>query len=159
MKQTVIDILIYLFEHYFDDELVIDADRDRLQSELRSAGFDAVQVSRAFEWLQGLATQEEDITYGSVDGSSPNRVLTAEERLKLDLECQGFLIYLEQVGVLDPKSRELVIERVMALRSEEIDIEQLKWIILMVLFNLPGREESFLWMEDLVLDEVTDTLH
>lgn len=159
MKQTVIDILIYLFEHYFDDELVIDADRDRLQSELRSAGFDAVQVSRAFEWLQGLATQEEDITYGSVDGSSPNRVLTAEERLKIDLECQGFLIYLEQVGVLDPKSRELVIERVMALRSEEIDIEQLKWIILMVLFNLPGREESFLWMEDLVLDEVTDTLH
>lgn len=159
MKQNVIDILIYLFEHYFDDELVIDSDRDRLQSELRSAGFDAVQVSRAFEWLQGLATQEEDITFGDVDGSGSNRILTTDERLKLDVECQGFLVYLEQVGVLDPRSRELVIERVMALRSEEIDIEQLKWIILMVLFNLPGREESFLWMEDLVLDEATDILH
>lgn len=159
MKQNVIDILIYLFEHYFDDELVIDSDRDRLQSELRSAGFDAVQVSRAFEWLQGLATQEEDITYGDVDGSGSNRILTTDERLKLDVECQGFLVYLEQVGVLDPRSRELVIERVMALSSEEIDIEQLKWIILMVLFNLPGREESFLWMEDLVLDEATDVLH
>ena len=159
MKQTVIDILIYLFEHYFDDEMVIDSDRDRLQSELRSAGFDAVQVSRAFEWLQGLATQEEDITYGDVDGSGSNRILTTDERLKLDVECQGFLVYLEQVDVLDPRSRELVIERVMALRSEEIDIEQLKWIILMVLFNLPGREESFLWMEDLVLDEATDVLH
>ena len=159
MKQSVIEILIYLFEHYFDDELVIDSDRDRLQSELRSVGFDSAQVSRAFDWLQGLATQEEEITFGQISESSGNRIFTTDERLKLDTECQGFLLFLEQVGVLDPRSRELVIERVMALNSDEIDITHLKWIILMVLFNLPGREDSFLWMEELVLDDESNTLH
>ena len=55
MKQTVIDILIYLFEHYIDDDIELDADRDHLKSELRDAGFEAGQVSKAFEWLQELA--------------------------------------------------------------------------------------------------------
>lgn len=159
MKQTVIDILIYLFEHYFDDELVIDADRDRLQSELRSAGFDSGQVSRAFDWLQGLASQEDAITYGEMEKTGSIRVFTADECVRLDAECRGFLLYLEQAEVLEPRSRELVIDRVMALKPEEIDLEQLKWIILMVLFNLPGHEDSFIWMEGLVLDEATDTLH
>ena len=39
MKQTVIDILIYLFEHFVDDDLELEADQDRLKSELRDAGF------------------------------------------------------------------------------------------------------------------------
>lgn len=159
MKQTVIDILIYLFEHYFDDELVIETDRDRLQTELHSAGFDAGQVSRAFDWLQGLATQEDAITYGDLEKTGSLRVFTTEELARLDAECRGFLLYLEQAEVLDPRSRELVIERVMDLKTEEIDLDQLKWIILMVLFNLPGHEDSFIWMEGLVLDEVSDTLH
>ena len=56
MKQTVIDILIYLFEHYIDDEIELDADRDRLKSELHSAGFESGQVAKAFDWLQDLAS-------------------------------------------------------------------------------------------------------
>ena len=56
-------------------------------------------------------------------------------------------------------SRELVIDRVMALESEEIDLDQLKWVVLMVLFNQPGSEAAFAWMEDLVLDEVVGQLH
>ena len=40
MKQTVIDILIYLFEHYIDDDIELDSDRDHLDSELRDAGFE-----------------------------------------------------------------------------------------------------------------------
>ena len=53
---------------------------------------------------------------------------------------------------MDPIRRELVIDRVMALESEEIDLEQLKWLILLVLFNQPGQEAAFAWMEDLVFE-------
>ena len=63
-------------------------------------------------------------------------------------------MFLEQTGVLDHNTREMVIDRVMALESEEIDLEQLKWVVLMVLFNQPGREAAYAWMEDLVFDEM-----
>ena len=71
----------------------------------------------------------------------------------------GFLLFLEQVKVLDATTRELVIDRVMALGSEPIDLEQLKWVVLMVLFNQPGQEIMFSWMEDFVLDREACRLH
>ena len=55
MKQTVIDILMYLFENYIDDEIELGSDDDRLKSELHEAGFESGQVSKAFDWLQDLA--------------------------------------------------------------------------------------------------------
>ena len=60
MKNSVIDILIYLFEHYMDDEVDLDVDRERLKTELRNVGFDAGQVGKAFDWLHSLATFPEE---------------------------------------------------------------------------------------------------
>ena len=87
------------------------------------------------------------------------RLYTDEETEKLDLDSRGFLMFLEQTGVLDHNTREMVIDRVMALESEEIDLEQLKWVVLMVLFNQPGREAAYAWMEDLVFDEMPGVIH
>jgi Smg protein len=47
----------------------------------------------------------------------------------------------------------------MALDAEEIGADELKWIVLMVLFNQPGNEEAFVWMEDLVMDELRGSLN
>ena len=47
----------------------------------------------------------------------------------------------------------------MALEADEIDIGQLKWIVLMVLFNRPGQEQAFVWMEDLVMDDMYGCVH
>lgn len=158
IKQTVIDILIYLFEHYIDDELELDGDSDRLRMELHDAGFEATQVSKAFDWLQELADNRETDPELRASNTSV-RVYTDEEQGRLDLECRGFLHFLEEAGVLDAHSREIVIDRVLALETDEIDIGQLKWIILMVLFNQPGQEQAFVWMEDLVMDELYGNLH
>jgi Smg protein len=40
----------------------------------------------------------------------------------------------------------------MALEDDDIDLDQLKWVVLMVLFNQPGHESAYAWMEDLVID-------
>ena len=58
MKQTLIDILIYLFENYIEEDIALETDGERLKSELRSAGFESTQVSKAFDWLQDLAESE-----------------------------------------------------------------------------------------------------
>ena len=73
---------------------------------------------------------------------------------KLDTESRGFLLFLEQNGVLDAGQRELVLDRAMALDQEELELDDLKWVVLMVLFNQPGSEAAYAWMEtQMFLDE------
>lgn len=159
MKESVLDVLMYLFENYYlDEETEANPDRESLHVELLEAGFPPSEVAKAFEWLEGLAAHREA---GLPVPSAPHsiRLFTTREMEYLDVESRGFLMFLEQMGILTPASRELVIDRVLALDSDDMDIEQLKWIVLMVLFNEPGQEAAYAWMEDLVFDNVAGTLH
>lgn len=158
MKENMLDVLMYLFQNYMYDDTDIHPDRDSVYSELSEAGFQPHEITRAFEWLDGLAESRE--APATLSGERSFRIYTEKEIARLDAECRGYLLFLEQVNILDADTRELVIDRVMALDAEDIDLTDLKWLILMVLFNQPGQEEAYAWMEDLLFDEVaTDYLH
>ncbi len=159
MKQNVFDVLMYLFENYMNDESEIDQDQDVLKEVLLEAGFKQNEIRKAFDWLEGLADLQDDPAVHATVPSSSIRLYSDDEYAKINTECRGFLLFMEQMGVLDHTTREMVIDRVMALEEEEVDLEQLKWVILMVLFNQPGHEAAFAWMEDLVLDEMAGVLH
>lgn len=156
MKENVLDVLMYLFQNYMDDEADPDPDRESVQSELLAAGFPTRQIHQAFEWLDSLVDRQ---TAPLVVAPGSCRIYIGPELDRLDVECRGFLLFLEQSGILDSETRELVIDRVMALESDDIGLHQLKWIILMVLFNQPGREEACAWLEDLVFDDIPGYLH
>jgi Smg protein len=66
---------------------------------------------------------------------------------------------LEQVGILNPQQREIVIERLLALDAEEFDLEKVKWVVLMVLSSQPGQEQACAQMEDLVFEAPESALH
>ena len=156
MKENVLDVLMYLFQNYMDDDVDADPDRESIQGELLIAGFPAREIQQAFEWLDSLVDRQ---AAPLVVNPGSCRIYLELEQDRLDVECRGFLLFLEQGGLLDCETRELVIDRVMALESDDIDLHQLKWIILMVLFNQPGREEAYAWLEDLVFDDVPGYLH
>lgn len=160
MKENILDVLMYLFENYMDDDNQLDHDQDTLKIELVEAGFPSVEVNKAFAWLEGLAEQQ-TFPINGYQGSrvAAMRAYLPEEMEKLDVDCRGFLLFLEQVGVLDTLSRELVIDRAMALDTDDFNLEQLKWVILMVLFNQPGQEAAFTWMEELIYEEIPKYLH
>ena len=77
---------------------------------------------------------------------------TDEERNHLPADCRGYLLALERSGILSPQQREIVIERLLALDASELDVDQLKWVVLMVLSSQPGEELACARMEDLVFD-------
>jgi Smg protein len=83
----------------------------------------------------------------------------SQELQRLDTDVRGYLMYLENVSILSAAQREVVIDRLMALEAEEIDIEQVKWVVLMVLFSQPGQESAYAQMEDLVFEERSDAVH
>lgn len=79
--------------------------------------------------------------------------------MKLDTQCQGFLMFLEQIGVINSTTREMVIDRAVALDQEQIALDDLKWVVLMVLLSVPGQEQAYAQMEDLIFDDPNPTLH
>ena len=159
MKQTILDVLRYLFEYYSGEETALGLDQEHLQSRLREAGFEDNKVLRAIQWLEELAILQEEGIEDTKPKTNSIRVFTSQEAAKLDRESRGFLLFLEQLGVLDHHSRELVIDRLLALESDELDLEQVKWVVLMVLLNQPGREENLIWLEQVVMDESRGGLH
>ena len=113
------------------------------------------------EWTHhGLAQVEDDT---AMDQSAiATRVLAPEESARLAYNAQGFLLFLEQSGVLTPRLREMVINRVMALESDsEVDIEELKWVVMMVLFNSSEEqdENALMHYEDIVFSDQPAVFH
>jgi len=155
------DILMYLFENYIHSEAEVMVDHDVLTDELTRAGFHQDEIYKALAWLEKLAALQDSNAYPYVTriGSQSTRVYTSEEMQLLDVESRGFLMFLEQVNVLDFTTREMVIDRVMELDTQFFSIDDLKWVVLMVLFNVPGKETAYSQMEDLIFDEQEGPLH
>jgi Smg protein len=156
MKQTAVDVLMYLFENFIDEDTRIDPQRDIMLGELEQLGFPLHEIHKAFDWLEDLATLQ-----GSLRGPrkiTSTRIFSELEKILLDAECLGFLIHLEDNNILTPVTRELVLDRVVALDTE-LDIEQLKWIVMIVLYSHPGEENAYAWMESMVFEQNVSYMH
>jgi Smg protein len=157
----MMDILMYLFETYIHSESELVINQEELEEELLKAGFRKQEIYKALTWLEELAAlQQEDAAQGiATSAASSTRIFTEQEAHRLNSECRGFLLLLEQAGVLMPETRELVIDRVMGIDIEEFTLEELKWVVLMVLFNSPGNENAYMQMEELLYSKEQGMLH
>ena len=158
MKENVLDVLMYLFETYVDADEEPEADQNELRDELARAGFGDPEIDRALDWLDGLTEHQDNLPYNAqtINGT---RIYIDVEQDRLDVSCRGYISYLEQIGILSPPQREILIDRLLALETPDIDVEQIKWVVLMVLFSQPGQELAYSRMEDLVFEEGAGSVH
>jgi Smg protein len=155
MNEDIFDVLIYLFENYMNSEVETTPSSDELKTELKEAGFTNNCISKAFNWLDSLALQQDS------EFKSPTnfRIFCAEEIQKLDLECRDFLLLLERLDILTPNTRELVIDRAMAIEESLISIDEIKWISLIVLLSQPDDELAIAHMENIIYQEASALLN
>lgn len=153
------EVLIYLFENYLQDNVEDVRDHETIADELHAAGFPPAEVAKAFDWLKALGDRHERGGAPVTASVRSLRHYTPGELRRLHVGARGFLLFLEQIGVLDSHLRELVIDRVLALDDDEIDLDDLKWVILIVLFSQPGREQAYAFVEDLVYEGARENLH
>jgi len=158
MKENVLDVLMYLFETYVDADEEPEADQNELRDELTRAGFGDSEIDRALDWLDGLTDHQNDLNYPAQTAHG-TRIYSDFEQDRLDSSCRGYIIYLEQIGILSSPQREILVDRLLALETADIDVEQIKWVVLMVLFSQPGQELAYARMEDLVFEESTGSIH
>ena len=160
MKESVLDVLIYLFENYMFDDDGYEPDQETLALELSQAGFEHSMIDQAFDWLENLARLcEQSPGEIPVEQAGAIRHYTPAEIENLNLEARGLLLSLEQCGVLNGITREMVIDQLMALGVEQVELDHIKWVILMVLSNYTGGEGISELTESLVLDGLHACIH
>ncbi|MCJ8351655.1 DUF494 family protein [Moritella sp.] len=158
----MLDILIYLFENFYEqNESEFLVDRDDLLSELIQAGFVEVEIHKAITWIENLVELRNGGVQTHLQVSSMNsiRIYTEAEQFYINTECRGFLLFLEHINVLNIETREMAIARLIELENTDLDLDDIKWVILMVLFNVPNGEKAYLQMEELVQAKTHDHLH
>lgn len=158
MKEDMFEVLMYLFENHMQSNCKLHVTEDVLIAELvEQAGFNSMIVDQALSWLDGLLfIQEQTVPSAS---SQSIRIFSHYEIQKLSLEIISFLLSLQNMSILNTITRELVIDRLMAIEEHEIDLAQVKWVILLVLFNQPDQEAALACMENLVLENTAYGLH
>jgi len=141
------EVLVYLFETYYAAERY--PDQQTLTRRLTQAGFPNHDIHEALEWLGQLAEAPLAASRTpALENSRGMRVYCRSEIARLTARARGFIAFLEYAGVLTPSTRELIIENAMATTLDTVDLEDLKVIMLMVLWTREGSVDT------LVLDEL-----
>lgn len=157
MNENVLDVLLYLFENFSLTDVGATVD---VRDDLGDAGFFPDEIDDAFDWLRAAQPEGRAPIVAPADDSI--RVYAGPELQVLDAECRGYIVRLERAGVLSAASRELVIDRLMALVDDEYEgaeLEQLKWVIMMVLSSADGEETAYARMEAMLHAESPGASH
>ncbi|HEY8887935.1 MAG TPA: DUF494 domain-containing protein [Gallionella sp.] len=144
------EILMYLFESYFDAGSYPEP--DKLSRKLSAAGFEGDEISEALTWLSALQEQNPDSYPESLEHAGQRHFAELELQLISD-EARQFLLFAEQQHLISAVEREMIIDRSVALKQESLALDKLKLIMLMVLWN------RHLDLDPLLIEELLTPLH
>ena len=149
----MLDLLIYLFENYISTKPKLNMNDITL--ELEQAGFNDKDISSAFDWFNHL----EKINSGSeLTNEKSLRVLSQKEYEKISSEAFTFLTFLLNAKILNSTEFEVILDQIMILNQKSINIDELRWIVMMTLWK-SGKENSYLFVEDSLFQNKRTELH
>lgn len=149
------EILMFLFESYFDAGCYPDS--DKLTLKLSAAGFEDEDIHLALSWLSGLRRLTETDYPASINQSGM-RCYADLETKRISIEALRFLMFWEQNKVISPSEREMIIDRALILGRESLSLDKVKLIALMVLWSL-HEELDPMMVEELLTPADAGFLH
>lgn len=158
MNENIIDLLVYLFENYLSENTNLQDhyNKNNIYSGLEQAGFEKNTIDNAFDWLLSIHDEAVQTVAQSAEAV---RIYSPHEYAILDEEGIDFIAYLESTGILTPTTRELLINGLLNLNADNIDVDDLQWLALIILFSQPDEEQAFASMESLMFDPPVDHEH
>jgi Smg protein len=149
------DILMYLFESYFNAGSYPDP--DKLSIKLSAAGFEEDDISRALDWLSGLEQLNQEDYPESINQSGIRSYADLELKC-ISTEGLQFIAFWEHNKMITPVEREMIIDRAVAFGRDALPLERVKLIALMVLWN-QHEEIDPLLVEDLLTPANSAQIH
>ena len=144
------EILMYLFESYFDAGSYPEP--DKLSRKLSAAGFEGDEISEALTWLSALQEQNSNSYPTSLEHTGHRHFAELELQFIGD-EARQYILFAQQQHLISTVEREMILDRAIALKQENLALDKLKLIMLMVLWN---RHQD---LDPLLIEELLTPLH
>ncbi len=161
MTNNILDVLTFMFDFLFESseqDATHELDDDLLKAHLSEAGFDAGRIDKALNWLENIASLQEGKLDTFVTTHNSLRIYSDAEQAKLDAKARGFIMFMENMGQLSAAQREMVIEQVMTLEDSSLSLDDLKWVVMMVIGNSSESVMPTQWLESVVFYDDNPTL-
>ena len=137
MKEAFLDVLLYLFEYYSEEPSLSKSNETQIRNELALAGFKQDVIEHAMDWV-GVFNKSPN----KIDIEKPKkhsvRILSDNEKSSINEECQNYIAKLERFGLLPPLKREVLIDKLTSIGFEPLDIEVVKALSILMLFQEPN---------------------
>lgn len=134
----------------------------KMLSDLEKLGFSLDKLHNTIAQIQELAETDPE-PYASMpeyplQPHLGTRVLDTFEAKRLTKRAQNLIFKLEQIGILTPQTRELVIDQAIHLEVHPVFPSHVKWVVLAILAKQPDKIRTA-YMERLLLNEKREQIH
>jgi len=132
MKDRVVEILVLLMSELQENKPLHEVDL----SQLRDRGYTTSEISAAFSWLyeNSRAGRIESIRSGAAAAGS-RRIFHEAEKAVLSTAAQGYMIQLIELGLVNDREVEIVLERAMSSGYSGLTVQEVRDIVATVLFS------------------------
>ncbi len=136
-KEAFLDVLLYLFEYYSEEPGLSKSNETQIKKELVLAGFKQDAIEHAMDWVDVFNKSPNKIDIEKPKKHSV-RILSDSEKSLMNEECQNYITRLERFGLLPPLKREVLIDKLTSIGFEPLDIEVVKALSILMLFQEPN---------------------
>jgi Smg protein len=115
-----------------------------LDAELVGLGYSSKEIEQAMFWLS--SQRRSAFLCGGSLAKPAHRVLSPWEAMCLDSEAYGYLLHLQNLGIIDQDQFEKIVTRILPIGGEKLPLGELKTLAGSVIFNVGNEdydEESF----------------
>lgn len=142
----MVDVLLYIYDNFFEQAKARTLEIKAV--DLERIGFLPDEVAKAFAWLTSLSESKFDFVVPPTENAI--RIYSVYETEKISKPCVGLLLFLEHMKLIDPLTRETVMQLVTELDTEDLGLEQFIRIVLMVLLNRSAQEGTVSFLQQLL---------
>ena len=126
MKQRIIELLVQIMSEIQVKNSLSELDL----GELKEKGYTQTEISEALSWLYSNMQVDDGVVSVPLSaGTGSKRILHDVEKSAFSIESQGYLIQLGELGLLDDRDLEVVIEKSMQTGYDRLSVDEVKEIV------------------------------
>ncbi len=150
----MLNAVLYLFDKHISTNTKFTVDEATIADELEEHGYPLNVIDRTAAWVSNIAKQKNHLESFALRDNTI-RVFSADESKKITAPIRAYINQLKKSGIITTTEREIIINCIMQIDEgdDELELSQVKRIILLVLFNLSNQYKALLAYEHILADD------
>jgi len=109
--------------------------KSEIDEELLHRGYSSAEIEQALFWMSSQWKPLDIAESGSFD-RPVFRMLSPWELFNMDAEAHGYLLRLQNLGIINPEQFEKIMGRILPFGPDKLQLSEIKSLVGMVVFNL-----------------------